>query len=170
MSIMRSVGLILAVSLQTAAMAQPSLVGTYRLISAKQTVVATGKISSLGSNPIGFIMYGADHRMMVLLGDADRPAPKSGTLDEATKARLFNTMGGYGGTYTFDGQKVVHHIDIATRPQMIGTDAVRYVQFRGNTLVYTTKAAPSPRDGVVVTFEDIWEKLPDRNTPSKPGN
>jgi hypothetical protein len=169
MSIMRGVGLMLA-SISTAASGQSSIVGTYRLISTKQTVVATGKVTTFGNNPIGFIMYGADGRMMDLVGDADRPVPNSGALDDATKARLFDSMGGYGGTYTFDGEKVTHHIDIATRPAMLGTDVVRYVQRRGNTLVFTSKAAPSPRDGVVVTLEFVWEKVPDSNAISVSGH
>jgi hypothetical protein len=156
----RIVGAMLAAVVSTMASAQFSLVGTYRLISAKQTVVATGEVTSLGHDPYGFLMYGADGRVMVLLGDADRPSPPPGSLDDAAKGRLFDTMGGYGGTYSFDGTKVVHHIDIATRPVLVGTDAVRYVKKLGNHLVLTTTAAPSPRDGVVVTFEDVWEKIP----------
>jgi hypothetical protein len=165
MFVSRMIGAMLAALISTAASAQFSLVGTYRLISAKQTVVATGEVTSLGHDPYGFIMYGADGRVMVLLGDAHRSAPPPGGLDNATKARLFDTMGGYGGTYSLDGTKVIHHIDIATRPVLVGTDAVRYVEKRGNRLILTTKAAPSPRDGVVVTFEDVWEKLPDGGAP-----
>jgi hypothetical protein len=170
MSVIKGVGLLLATSLSAAASAQPSIVGTYRLISTKQTVVATGQVTTFGNSPIGFIMYGADGRMMDLVGDAQRPIPSSGTPDDATKARLYETMGGYGGTYTFDGEKVIHHIDIATRPAMVGTDVVRYVQARGDTLIFTTKAAPSPRDGVVVTLEFVWQKLPDSNTAAGMGH
>jgi hypothetical protein len=141
----------------------PSLVGTYRLISAKEVVVATGEVKPFGTNSMGYITYGADGRMMTLLGDKDRPTLTftDKVKDEGIKARLYDTMGGYGGTYTFDGAKVVHHIDIATRPAVIGTDAVRYVEFRGNRLIYTTKPGPSPRSGAIVTFEDVWERVPD---------
>jgi hypothetical protein len=138
-----------------------SIVGTYRLISSKETIVATGKTRRFGTNSIGYIMYGGDGRMMVLLGDRDRPSQIITDKDQAIKAQLYDTMGGYGGTYTFDGKKVVHHIDIATRPAMIGTDAVRYVEYRDNRLIYTSKPGPSPRDGVIVTFENIWERVPD---------
>jgi hypothetical protein len=161
MLVSRMIGALLAFLLSTAATAQCNLIGTYRLISARQTIVATGEVKSLGNDPFGFLMYGADGRMMVLLGDAHRQAPAPDALDDAAKARLFDTMGGYGGTYSFDGKKMVHHIDIATRPVLVGTDAVRYVEKCGDRLVLTTRAAPSPRDGVVVTFEDVWEKLPD---------
>jgi hypothetical protein len=160
MSIVKGIAIMSIASLSTAAAAQPDIVGTYRLISTKQIVVATGEVTPFGNNTIGYITYGADGRMMDLVGDADRPAPKTGKLDEATKARLFDTMGGYGGTYTFDGRTMIHHIDIATRPAMVGTDVVRYVERRGNTLVFTSEAAPSPRDGVVVKLEFVWEKLP----------
>jgi hypothetical protein len=166
MSIIHLATLGLAASLATVAVAQPnpagafSLVGTYRLISTTQTVEATGQVTEFGHNSIGYIMYGADGRMMALVGDNDRPLRDPKDLDEKTKAMLFDTMGGYGGTYTFDGKKVVHHIDISTRQLFTGTDQVRYVEKRGNQLVYTAKG-PSPRDGVPVVMTVVWEKVPD---------
>jgi hypothetical protein len=160
--IMMSVVLLAACAVAVAAPPPPSLVGTYRLISTKQTVVATGKVAPFGDNSVGYIMYGADGRMMALVGDGNRrPTQSSNALDDATKVRLFDSMGGYGGTYTFDGKKVIHHIDIATRPAMVGTDVVRYIELRGDKLIYSTKAGPSPRDGVVVTLEFVWQKVPD---------
>jgi hypothetical protein len=167
MSIIRLAALGLAASLATAAVAQPkpaeafSLVGTYRLISTTQTVVATGEVKEFGHNSIGYIMYGADGRMMAMIGDKNRPVRDPKDMDDKFKAQLFDTLGGYGGSYTFDGKKVVHHIDISTRQLFTGTDQVRYVEKHGNQLLYTTAPSASPRDGVVVVFKSVWEKVPD---------
>ena len=46
--------------------ADDDIVGTYRLISSYRVILETGKTEdSWGKNPIGFITYGRDGRMMV---------------------------------------------------------------------------------------------------------
>jgi hypothetical protein len=152
--------ILIAVSLASAAVAQPQLVGTYCLVSMTEKVVATGEIKNYGVHPVGYISYSADGRMMTIIGDADRPSSDPGTLDDATRAKLYNSMAAYAGTYSFDGKMVTHHIDIATRQTMTGTSVIRYVEKRGDTLIYRAPAAPLPRDGEVVSIEAVWKKVP----------
>ncbi len=62
-----------------------TLEGTYRLVSDTHTVVETGEvIESFGQDPTGYIMYGRDHRMMVLMVRSDRPKP---TVDSVTDSQ-----------------------------------------------------------------------------------
>jgi hypothetical protein len=163
MSKLRLAALGLIASLASAAHAQPSLVGTYRMISTKRTIVATGQVVDYyGKNPIGYIIYTADGHMMALMVEGGRPIRDfKNPMDDATKVKMYNTGGGYGGTYSFDGKKVVHHIDISTGGTPAGTEVVRYVEILdANHLRYTTKPEPSIRDGVVDTVETIWERVP----------
>jgi hypothetical protein len=37
---------------------------------------------------------------------------------------------------------------------------VRHVEVRGNRLICTTDAVPSPKDGVVTVVQGVWEKVP----------
>jgi hypothetical protein len=53
--------------------------------------------------------------MMTLVGEKGRPTPNPKTIDAATKVRLYDTTGGYAGTYSFDGETVVHHVDRSIR-------------------------------------------------------
>jgi hypothetical protein len=134
--------------------------GTYRLISATRTIVETGQTEdSFGKDPIGFITYGKDHRMSVLIVRRGRAKPTFQGLTESVRAGLFDTVAAYGGTYTFDGTNMVHHIDVSYNEILTGTDQRRMVKAVGNRLIYTTTPLPTPTDGKIATGELIWEKI-----------
>jgi hypothetical protein len=51
-----------------------ALLGTWKMVSWTREVVATGETSdAMGPNPIGYIAYHADGRMMALVLKRDRP-------------------------------------------------------------------------------------------------
>lgn len=89
--------------------------GTFRLISFRQTDVASGETHDVfGKAPREFISYGRDGRMLVVIvADARRKPADLVNMTAQERADLFNTMVAYGGTYTFDGKTVVHHVDIS---------------------------------------------------------
>lgn len=140
--------------------AEQTLIGTYRLVSSTRTIVESGEvIQSFGESPNGIIMYGQDQRMMVLIARSDRRKPAHESMTDEQRADLFRSMAAYGGTYTFDGKRIVHHIDISWNEIMTGTDVVRDVVKRGNLLIYTSGPGPSPTDGRVSMGRLVWEKL-----------
>jgi len=73
--------------------------------------------------------------------------------------RTLKTMVAYGGTYTFDGKTVTHHLDIAWNQVWTGTDLVRNVKFDGRKAIFTTNPQPRSRDGKVAISVLTWEKL-----------
>jgi Lipocalin-like domain len=141
--------------------ADVDIVGTYRLISSNRVILETGETEdSFGKNPVGYISYGPDGRMMVIIVFSDRPKPES--LDKMTdqdRANLFRTMTAYGGTYTFHGNRIEHHIDISWNELWTGTTVVRDIRRDGDRLIYTTKPAPFPRDGKMSVNTLVWEKV-----------
>jgi hypothetical protein len=146
---------------QSASAADESIVGTYRLLSSQRMIVETGqKEDSYGKAPAGFITYGSDGRMMVLIVFSNRTKPES--LDKLTdqqRADLFRTMLAYTGTYKFSGTQVEHHIDASWNEIWTGTTQVRDIKKDGERLVFTTKPAPFPRDGKVSVNTLVWEKV-----------
>ena len=93
-----------------------SLAGTYKLISSTRKNLDTGEIvDTFGKHPSGYINYGADGRMLVLIvsDENDRPTLGGAPPTAEQSANLFRTMVSYGGTYEFDGHTVKHHIDIS---------------------------------------------------------
>jgi hypothetical protein len=126
-------------------------------------VVATGETKDVfGKAPRGFLTYGRDGRMMVLIVKDERPKPTATDLTKMTdreRAELFGTMAAYGGTYTFDGKTVTHHVDISWNQVWTGTDLVRTVQFDGRKLLLRTGPQPSDIDGTMSIFALTWEKV-----------
>jgi hypothetical protein len=137
------------------------LAGTYKLISSTRKIVDTGEVlDTWGKNPIGFIMYGKDGRMLALIVNDGRPKPESvEKMTDQHRADLFRTMTAYGGTYKFDGKRVEHHIDISWNEVWTGTTVVRDLTRDGDKLVYTSPAVPFSGDGKMSAVTLIWEKV-----------
>ncbi len=143
--------------------AQEVLEGTWKLVSSTRTNTTTGATTdSFGSNPLGYIMYGKDGRMMVLITRSDRPKPDSIDNDKMTdeqRSRLFSSMLAYSGTYKFDGKTIEHHIDLSWNQVWSGTTQIRNIKKDGDRLIYTTQPGPSPIDGSMGFATLVWEKV-----------
>ena len=141
--------------------ADEELAGTYKLISSTRKILDTGEVlDTWGKNPKGFIMYGKDGRMLALIVNDGRPKPESvEKMTDLHRADLFRTMTAYGGTYTFDGKRVEHHIDISWNEVWTGTTVVRDLRKDGDRLVYTSPAAPFSGDGKMSVVTLTWEKV-----------
>jgi hypothetical protein len=135
--------------------------GTYRLVESSRQIINTGeKVDAFGKNAKGLIMYGKDGHFLVIITNDDRPKPESvGTMTDQQRADLHRTMTAYGGTYTFDGKKVEHHVDLAWNEVWAGTTLVRDVIAEGDRLIYTTRPAPFTRDGKMSVGTVVWEKV-----------
>ena len=139
--------------------ADNSLAGTYKLVVEARQILGTGEIVPV-PNPQGYITYGNDGRMLVLIVRNPRPKPNTieGTTDQE-RAELLRTMTAYGGTYEFDGTTIKHYIDISWNEVWTGTTEVRSVTRDGERLVYTTPPFHFHTDGKLSVNTLIWEKM-----------
>jgi hypothetical protein len=80
-------------------------------------------------------------------------------MTDAQRADLFRSMLAYGGTFTFDGAKVEHHIDISWNEVWTGTTVIRNVTKEGDKLIYTTLPAPFSSDGKMSVVTVVFEKV-----------
>ena len=152
--------LIFAVFSVCMAHADDDLPGTYRLVGATRTIVATGEVKdAYGKNPKGYVMYGRDGRVMVLITHGGRPKASRTEMTDQERADQYRTLNAYGGTYTFHGDSVEHHIDIAGNEGRVGSTEVRTIKRDGNRLIYTTKPQPFSGDGKLSVITLIWEKV-----------
>ena len=141
--------------------ASEALHGTWGLVSFTQTLLATGEtVDVFGKRPKGFITYGRDGRMMVLMVKDERPTPPDlARITDGERAELFKTMVAYAGTYDVDGGTVTHHLDISWNQVFTGTDQVRNIELDSRRLVMSTNPQPRSQDGQiavsVLTFERI---------------
>jgi hypothetical protein len=138
--------------------------GTYKLIAATYKFVDTGDVvNSYGEHPKGFITYGKEGRMLVLITNDGRIKPPDvtkTTIEE--RDALYRSMTAYGGTYTYSGNQVQHHVDISWDETRSGTTVTRTITRDGDRLTYVTEPFRSRNQemlGKMVVQTLIWEKV-----------
>ena len=124
------------------------LIGTWKLVSVINEDVATGKKSDyFGPNPDGYINYGPDGRMIVINTRTDRKKPAGASPTPAEAADLFKSVLAYAGTYTIEGNKVTHHVDISWNEAWSGTHQTRIARFDGDRVHLSTQPTADPVNG-----------------------
>jgi len=136
------------------------ILGTWKLQSLVFEATATGQRSSpFGDHPVGYLSYSADGRMYAIGVVEDRPKPRDPLPTDQEKVKLQESMFAYAGTYTADGEKVVHHVDISCNQSRTGTDLVRFYKLDGDTLTIRTARAENAFDGEEGEFVLVWNKI-----------
>jgi len=139
--------------------AEDEIYGTYKLISTSQKVVATGEIVTLATEQ-GFINYGRDGRMLVIITRGVRPKPETfNKMTTQDRVALFDSMTAYAGTFKFDGKTLEHNVDISWNEMFTGTTQIREVTRDGERLSISTRPQPSARDGRMSITTLVWEKV-----------
>jgi len=160
------VGMVLSIVLfqfQAQAQSNEKLVGTWKLISAKITTDKGEVRDSWGPHPEGLLMYTADGRMSAILSLGDRnPLSVSDFISapEAERAQAFASMTAYAGRYTYTGDKVVHHVEVASMPKDVGANMERVVvKLNAERLVLRVEK-PYLRGGMMVQSQElVWQKV-----------
>ena len=136
-------------------------VGSWRLVSVSATTADGSRNEApYGSSPTGALTYTVDGRMILiisysgrkLLSGADRIASSV-----AERAEAFTTSFAYAGRYTLTGDKVIHHVEVASVENWVNTDLVRIAKVDGNRL--TLQTPPLSVGGVMQTSELVWERI-----------
>lgn len=137
------------------------LVGSYRLTKVLREILDTGEVIDMtGTEGAGYIMYGADGRMMVQINYDGRPRrDRVEDLSDDERLTLFKSMVAYGGTYSLDGDKIAHHVDISWNESWTGKTFVRELKREGDKLIYLAPAAPASDSGQLITTTLIWERV-----------
>jgi hypothetical protein len=141
---------------------QQAILGTWKLASYIREDPASGaKSDIMGDHPSGYLNYGADGRMMVIIAGSGRKKPAGAVASPAEAQALITTMLSYAGTYTIDSEAktVTHHIDISWDQARTGTDNVRRYELTGNHLTLTTEPSTDPATGQKTVRTLIWERL-----------
>jgi hypothetical protein len=138
--------------------ANDKLVGTWKLVSASSTTSSGERNDApYGPRPEGLLTYG-DGRVIALISYGGRKSLSvgGGSLDE--QAEAFKTFLAYAGRYIFNGDKVIHHVEISSIQNYVGKDLVRTVRFRGDQIILVTPPTRINREIQIV--ELIWQRLP----------
>ena len=137
------------------AQSKADLVGTWKLVSVSY-VMPNGQTNKepYGPHPTGLITYTAGDRMM-----ARKPLSVNDyiTAPAEERAQAFATFVAYAGRYTFTGDKVIHHVEVASLQNLVHTDQVRLVILQGDKLTLSTLS--SPVGGVSHNAELVFERI-----------
>ena len=101
-------------------------------------------MNAFGEHPKGYITYGKDGRMLVLItydGRIKPPDVTKTTIEE--RDALYRSMLAYGGTSTYSGNQIQHHVDISWDETRSGTTVTRDITRDGDRLTYVTEPHPS---------------------------
>ncbi len=138
------------------------LIGTWKLVSMTREMLDTGqKSDDYGPNPIGYINYSPEGRMIAIIVRSDRKKPKVKPDDQRVSDQdaiaLYRSMSSYAGTYTVEKDRVIHHVEVSWNQLWTGTDQVRYFKFDGDKLTLTMKPFMTPLGKQTVHL--TWKKL-----------
>src|SRR2546430_5597291 len=135
--------------------AQPSVVGSWKLVSFIREEVATGKkFEFFGKHPNGYIVYTLHGRMMALFVHEKRSPPKT----DEDRIDLHKHMIAYSGRYAVEGDRVVHHVDVSWIETTTRTNLVRFFKLEGDTLTLKTALAKNSAPGAEVTDVLVFER------------
>lgn len=136
------------------------LIGTWKLVSSKRTILETSEvIDSYGPNPTGWITYGDDERMMVVVAHDGRKNLPVTDHDATHKVELFSSFFAYSGTYELHGSTIAHHIDVSWNEAWTGTSMRRSVEIEDGRAVYRTEPFAFSGDGKQSIVTLVWEKF-----------
>lgn len=142
--------------------AQQNVVGVWRLVTYTSVDPDSGAvIEPFGPAPKGVLHYTAGGRMSALLTAGDRKRFTAGNRINAPmeeRAEAFATSSAYAGTYTLEGDRVTHHVEMATNPDWVGGDQLRYPKIEGSRLTITTPPLPTRPDGKLRVSTLVWER------------
>jgi hypothetical protein len=155
---------------QTPPPLRQSIVGTWRLVAARQRLT-DGSIRpdpQPGARGVGYIMYDATGHMCVVLANPDRPAwkaPKSPTDTEVRSA--FEGLVAYCGTYETNEEKhyVIHHVEADREPAVMGTNRTRLATVTATGLVLRPLDLPAGVAEWTVEFERVGDRIPTSRHP-----
>lgn len=138
-----------------------ALVGTWKLVSYINISTDGQKSTPYGEHPSGFLTYTREGRMSAILtAEGRKPLSNADrfTVGAAERAEAYSTVTAYAGTYTFTGDKVVHHVEVASFQNWVGTDLVRFVKMDGDRL--TLRTEPRAVRGASQSGELVWQRVP----------
>ncbi|MBB3319023.1 hypothetical protein FHT76_006382 [Rhizobium sp. BK176] len=130
------------------------------MISWTRRAVATGMVTNaMGPDPVGYLSYHPDGRVMAVVVSRERPAIKGEVPTDAEKVALFDSMLAYAGTYTFENGRVVHHVDASWNPAWGVSDLIRPFSIDGNRLKISGAPGVDPKTGEEVVYELEFRKV-----------
>ena len=138
-----------------------ALVGAWRLASWTIEYPASGRVTQpFGAVPEGLLVYSADGHMSAAIqrpGRARLSRADPNAVSDAEKAAAFAGYLHYCGTWSVAEGNVVHAVELAMNPNLLGTRQVRHVALDGDRLELGAEE-PLEAPGQVRRHRIVWRR------------
>ena len=120
-----------------------------------------------GGKATGLLTYTEDGRMWAALMATDRPDIPTRTVSAAPPAMRAAAAAGfvtYAGSYSIDGDDVIHHVEVSLLPNWVGTSERRHIDWiqTDNGLDLELTTPPTDTDGGRVFVQWLqWTRISD---------
>ena len=144
----------------TKSQAADSVVGSWRLVSWDEVETESKAVhTAFGENPTGVITYTPDGRISLFIIDPKRTKPAGPKATDAEAVELYRTMIAYSGSYSIEGNKVTHKIEVSWNQAWTGTNQQRFVEVKDNQLTIKTPPIISSVSGKENVHTLVWERV-----------
>jgi len=119
-------------------------------------------VHPFGEDARGLLMYTPDGHMSAILSRAGRPLLDASRLETSAKAPAeekagaFDSYLSYGGRWSIDGDEVVHTVEYALTPNLVGRDNRRRAALDGDRVVLSYDVPA--RSGVTRHYSLTWRR------------
>lgn len=137
--------------------AQSALIGTWRLVSFELRSPDGALSHPYGRDAVGYLFYNDQGFMSAAFMGANRARPGSSDLADTAKGVNFDAFNAYCGRFEVRGDRLVHHVEVASLPQWSGQDQERIFKIDGTRLILETP--PLAIGSQSPTAYLIWERV-----------
>lgn len=135
------------------------LIGAWRMERWSTQYEDGRQIYPMGEDASGFLLYTPDGYMSAALGRGGRAAFTTGehlTAAAEEKIRAWDSYFSYCGTFTVDGDRVIHRVQSSSYPNWVGQVQERTVRFEGDHLHLLTPPQRTRRG--LQTSTVVWRR------------
>src|SRR5689334_16395849 len=116
-------------------MTNNSIEGVWKLNKYTRRFLDTGEVRT-DMLPQAYILYTPGGFMMSITVEEKREPPAGEVLTDEERVRLFKSIiSAYSGTYTVEGDNVIHDVNLSWNEAWTGTKQVRRFKVTGDELV-----------------------------------
>ncbi|PYR99283.1 MAG: hypothetical protein DMG15_18620 [Acidobacteria bacterium] len=135
------------------------IAGVWKLRSYSRRYLDTGEVRN-DMLPQAYILYTPGGYVMSLTLEADRKPPAGSVLTDQESIRLFRSiMSSYIGTYTVEGNRVTHAVELSWNESWTGGRLVRCFSVEGDTLTIETTPRTSGSDTREFINTLTWQRV-----------
>lgn len=110
--------------------------------------------------PHAYILYTPGGYMMSVTVEENRQPPAGEVLTDEERIRLFKTIvSAYSGTYSIEGDKVTHCVELSWNEAWTGTRQVRRFSVKGDTMTLETTPRTAGTDSREFINTLTWERV-----------